>query len=87
MDLCNLTFTLCLSCTVHTQRIDIWYLLRKENKPMRKHVPTIIIQGLTLIAIILYFVFIPKIAELTYEKGVNYNEEYKIKDITKDTVR
>ena len=46
-----------------------------------------IAQLVTILLIVLYFLLIPILADETYRKGINYREEYKIQDITKDTVR
>ena len=54
---------------------------------MKKHLFTILVQLVVSIIIVLYFVLIPTLVDKTYCKGVNYHEEYKIQDITKDTVR
>lgn len=60
----------------------------KENKEMKKHLFTILVQLVVSIIIVLYFVLIPVFAERVYWKGANYDKEtYTIQDITKDTVR
>ena len=53
---------------------------------MKKHLFPFLVQLVVAICIILYFVLIPTLVEKTYCKGVNYHEEYKIEDITKNPI-
>ena len=62
--------------------------MSKEVNKMKKDDKFVFIaQLVTILLIVLYFLLIPILADETYRKGINYREEYKIQDITKDTVR